>query len=315
VEVKLQPHLLQKTWFLSALALLVVVGEAGMSAQDLEPRAYSASPVGVLFFGGGFTRMTGGVVLDASLPFSDVSAEINGFSVGLGYTFPVAGRQALATAALPYAWGTVSGSVQEQSRSIYRSGLANAKFRFSINLHGSPAMTLKEFAQRKQTYIVAASLYVDAPTGQYSGQKLINVGVNRFAFKPEIGASLPLKKWEAGIYTGMWFFTANPDFFPGGVTRTQDPMPTLQGYVSYTFRKSLWVSVASNWYGGGAAHLNGGPAAQRFNNSRLGATLSVPVARSQSVKITYGGGVTARFGSNFNSLTIAWQYTRLPKPQ
>jgi outer membrane putative beta-barrel porin/alpha-amylase len=313
VKAQLRPR--EKWGFFCISVLLLFAGVSRLAGQDLEPRAYSASPVGVLFFGGGFTRMTGGVVLDASLPFSDVSAKINGFSVGLGYTFPVAGRQALATAALPYAWGTVSGSVQEQSRSIYRSGLANTKFRFSINLHGSPAMTLKEFAQRKQTYIVAASLYVDAPTGQYSGQKLINVGVNRFAFKPEIGASLPLKKWEAGIYTGMWFFTANPDFFPGGVTRTQDPMPTLQGYLSYTFRRNLWVSVASNWYGGGAAHVNGGPAAQRFNNSRAGATLSVPLARNQSVKVSYGGGVTARLGSNFNTLTVAWQYTRLPKPE
>ncbi|HEX7288484.1 MAG TPA: transporter [Candidatus Angelobacter sp.] len=284
-----------------------------MAGQDLEPRTYSASPVGVLFFGGGYTRMTGGVVLDASLPFTDVHATINGGSVGIGYTFALAGRQALLTAGLPYAWGTVSGNVQEQRASVYRSGLANAKFRFDLNLHGSPAMTLKEFAERKPTYIVAASLFVDAPTGQYSGQKLVNIGVNRFAFKPQIGASMPWKKFEGGLYVGVWFFTANPDFFPGGVTRTQDPMPTLQGYASYTFRRHLWLSVEANWYGQGAAHLNGGPAVQRLNNSRLGATLSVPVARSQSVKISYAGGVSARLGSNFNTLSVGWQYTRLPR--
>ena len=303
-----------RKWGLFCIAaLLLGAGVSTVAGQDLEPRAYSASPVGVLFFGGGFTRMTGGVVADASLPISDIRATVYGTTLGLGYTFPLAGRQALLTGALPYAWGTVSGNVMEQSQSVHRSGLANAKFRLAVNLHGSPAMTLKEFAQRKQTYIVAASVTVDAPTGQYSGQKLINVGVNRFAFKPEIGVSLPVKKFEMGVYGGTWFFTANPDFFSGGVTRTQDPMPTLQGYVSYTFRQSLWVSVESNWYGGGAAHLNGGPPAQRFSNSRLGATLSVPVARNQSVKVSYGGGVTARLGSNFNTLSIGWQYTHLPR--
>lgn len=288
-------------------------GVSTMAAQELEPRAYSPSPIGVVFLGGGFTRSTGGVVTDPSLPVSNVQATIYGVTMGLGYTFPVAGRQALLAAVLPYAWGTVSGDVQEQNRSIHRSGLANAKFRFAVNLHGSPAMTPREFAQRKQTYIIATSVIVDASTGQYSGQKLINIGVNRFAFKPEIGASLPFKKWEAGVYTGIWLFTANPDFFPGGVTRTQDPMPTLQGYLSYTFRRSLWISVQSNWYGGGAVHLNGGPAADRFGNSRAGATLSVPVAHNQSVKISYGRGVTARLGSDFNTLSVGWQYTRLPK--
>ena len=311
--MKAQPQLHQTTRLISVLGLMLWAGVSTVAGQELEPRAYSASPVGVLFFGGGFTRMTGGVVSDASLPISDIQATVYGTTIGLGYTFPVGGRQALLTGALPYAWGTVSGNVMEQSRSVHRSGLANAKFRLAVNLHGSPAMTLKEFAQRKQTYIVAASLTVDAPTGQYSGQKLINVGVNRFAFKAEIGVSLPVKKFEMGVYAGTWLFTANPNFFPGGVTRTQDPIPTLQGYVSYTFRQSLWLSVQSNWYGGGAAHLNDGPPAQRFNNSRLGATLSVPVARSQSVKLSYGGGVTARFGSNFNTLTVGWQYTRLPK--
>jgi hypothetical protein len=311
--VKLQPRLLRKRNFLLLLALMVCAGVAAMAGQDMEPRAYSPSPVGVLFLGGAYSRITGGVVLDGTLPFSDIHAAFNGGTVGIGYTFPLAGRQALLTAALPYAWGTVTGNVEEQSRSVYRSGLANAKFRFDINLHGSPAMTLKEFQQRKPTYIVAASVSVDAPTGQYSGQKLINLGVNRFAFKPQIGASLPWKKFEAGLYIGAWFYTANPDFFPGGVTRTQDLLPTLQGYVSYTFRRSLWISVQGNWYGGGAAHLDGGPPLQRFNNSRLGATLSVPVARSQSVKVSYSGGVSARFGSNFNTLSIAWQYVRLPQ--
>ncbi|HET7871758.1 MAG TPA: transporter [Terriglobales bacterium] len=313
--MKVPPLLLSRTWLLLALALMFWIGAVRTAAQDLEPRAYSASPVGVLFFGGSYTRMTGGVVLDASLPISDVNADINGVGIGIGYTFALAGRQALVTAGLPYAWGNISGNVQEQARSIYRSGLANAKFRFDINLHGSPAMTLKEFAQRKATYIVAASVLIDAPTGQYSGQKLINVGVNRFAFKPQIGASLPWKKFETGLYIGAWFYATNPDFFPGGVVRTQDPMPSLQGYASYTFKPHLWISLEGIWYGGGAAHLNDGPPTQRLNNSRLGGTFSLPLTRSQSVKVSYASGVTARFGTDFNTLSIGWQYTRLPKPQ
>ena len=36
------------------------------------------------------------------------------------------------------------------------------------------------------------SLTVNAPTGQYDGTKLINVGTNRWAFKPEVGLSHPV---------------------------------------------------------------------------------------------------------------------------
>jgi hypothetical protein len=310
-EVTVRPF--QKAYVLALLGLLVWAGASTAEAQDLEPRAYSPSPVGVFFSGFGFSRSSGGVAIDPSLPITDVHATLYSTAVGLGYNFPIAGRQALISAALPYAWGTAAGKVEEQAQRVDRSGLANARFKFAINLHGSPAMTPKQFAQRKPTYIVAASLSVDAPTGQYSGRKLINLGTNRFAIKPELGVSVPVKKFDLGVYGGTWIFAANPDFFPGGAARTQDLLPTLQGYVSYTFRPHLWLSVESNWYSGGAGHVNGGPATARFNNSRLGATFSVPIARGQSVKLSYGGGVTARVGSNFNTISIGWQYTRLPK--
>jgi hypothetical protein len=310
-EVTVRPF--QKAYVLALLGLMVWTGASTAGAQDLEPRAYSASPVGVTFFGIGFSRSSGGVAIDPSLPITDAHATLYSSAVGLGFTFPIAGRQALVSATLPYAWGTATGKVEEQAQSVDRSGLANARFRVAINLHGSPAMTPKQFAQRKPTYIVAASLSVDAPIGQYSGSKLVNLGTNRFAIKPELGLSVPVKKFDMGLYGGTWFFAANPDFFPGGATRTQDLLTTLQGYLSYTFRPRLWLSVESNWYSGGEGHLNGGPAMARFNNSRLGATLSVPVVRGQSVKLSYGRGVTALVGSNFNTISVAWQYTRLPK--
>jgi hypothetical protein len=42
----------------------------------------------------------------------------------------------------------------------------------------------------------------------------------------------------------LCFFTANPDFYPGGSTRTQTPVPTIQGHVTYQFRPRPGVAVA-----------------------------------------------------------------------
>jgi len=41
------------------------------SAQDLEPRAYSSSPVGLNFLVATVGRSTGGVLVDQSLPFEN----------------------------------------------------------------------------------------------------------------------------------------------------------------------------------------------------------------------------------------------------
>ncbi len=294
-------------WRLPALLAGALAAAPLAGAQELEPRAYSPSPVGANFVVAGFGRSTGDVVTDPSLPFSDVSARVNGVTVGYGRTFGLFGRQALATAALPYAWGDVEGNVQEERRQITRSGLTDLKAKLAVNLYGSPARTPQEFAAQTRGVIVGASLAIQAPTGQYNETKLINLGTNRWAFKPEIGLSVPWKRFDFDVYAGAVFFTENPNFYPGTSTRRQDPIETVQLHIDYTFRPGLWLALDSTWYGGGAARVNDGPPGTRLSNSRVGATLSIPVGKRQSVKVNYSTGASVRAGQNFDTFAAAWQ--------
>ena len=297
------------------MALLVLV--APLAAQDLEPRAYSASPVGANFVVVGIARSSGGVVLDPSIPVTDAHATINSPFLGLGRTFSLFGRQALVTAALPYAFGKAEGKVgpQLEQASLTRSGLADFRAKFSVILHGSPAMSPQEFARTKhRSILVGASFTVQAPTGQYGSTKLINLGTNRWGLRPEVGVSCPWKKFYFDLYAGAWFFTANDNFFPGNSVRQQDPLPSLQAHVSYSVRPKLWLALDGNWYTGGATVVNGGPPQARQNNSRLGATLSLPLTRQQSLKIAYSDGVAARFGTNFNTVSVTWQFLWFDHP-
>lgn len=291
-----------------AAGLAMVMIAAAATAQDLEPRAYSALPVGLNFVILAFSRSTGGVVTDPSLPVSNVDARINGFALGYGRTFGVLGRQALVTAALPYAWGSIEGDVGEQRRRITRSGLGDMKAKVSVNLLGNPAVSPEEFARaHRDRLLLAVSLAVSAPTGQYDETKLINLGTNRWTFKPELGISVPWKKFNFDAYAGVVFFTLNPSFYPGTSSRQQDPLATVQAHASYTFRPGLWLAADGTWYGGGDAHVNDGPGAGRLDNTRVGGTLSIPIGRQQSVKIAYSRGASVRFGQNFETIGAAWQ--------
>lgn len=153
-----------------------------------------------------------------------------------------------------------------------------------------------------------------APSGQYDNTKLINIGTNRWSFKPEIGISYPIKRVDLDFYAGAWFFTANQSFYPGHSSRTQDPLPALQAHASYTLRRGLWAAVDATWYSGGASTVNDGTPSQRQNNSRLGATFSYPFARGHSFKISYSSGVTGNIGSKFNTVAGAWQYVWFGRP-
>ena len=284
-----------------------VLAQAPTFAQEMEPKAYSASPIGANFLVTSYTWSTGSVVSDPTLPVSDVRAGVHGLVVGLGHTFNAFGNLGLATAAMPYVLADVTGKVFEQRTAITRSGLADARFKMSVNLRGNPAMSPREFAAARRRTIVGASLTVTAPAGQYYDSKLINIGTNRWSFKPEVGVSFPTGRWDLDAYVGGWFYTANSRFYPGGSLRTQDPVLSVQGHASYSVRRGLWIAADGTWYRGGSVRIDNGDASTSMNNSRVGVTASFPVGRRYSAKVAYASGIVARTGTDFSVVAAAFQ--------
>ena len=282
-------------------------------AQEIEPRAYAATPPGALFAGVALGYTTGGVVLEATSPVTDVRAHVTTGSLAVGGTFAFFGRTASAAIGLPYAWARISGNVFEEAQSVKRVGLADARLRLAVGLLGGRAMSLQEFARRKPSTYVGTSVTIAMPTGQYYSDKLINVGTNRWAFKPEIGASRPSGPWTVELHAGAWFFMRNTSFFPDQ-TKAQDPLVSLQSHVGYTFRPRLWITGNVVFYAGGRAVIDGAPAPERQENTRVGLTASVPVTQSHAVKLAWSKGAITRVGSSFVTWTAAWQTTMIRRP-
>jgi len=292
----------------AALALVTAFAALPARAQELEPRAYAPAPVGANFLILGYSYQSGEVLFDPSLPFSDVNAYINGVSTGLGHSFSLFGRYATAAVSIPYAFGSINGNVAESYSRITRSGLGDLRARFVVNLIGGPALTMKEYRAHKPQTTLGFSLVVVAPTGQYSNEKLINVGQNRWAFRSEFGLSHPTGPWTLEASAGVWLFTDNTHTYPGENVRSQDPLFTFQAHGGYTFRPGLWLALDATFYGGGRTYTNGVPGDTRQSNSRVGVTFSLPVARAHSIKFLAATGVSARVGSRFDSYGIAYQY-------
>jgi len=292
--------------FTLRVLLCLVLAPLAARAQELEPRAFSPSPVGARFLVVGYGYSTGAVLFDPSSPITDVKAEINGAALGLGTSFGLFGRSANFAITLPYAWGNVSGSVGEDRASITRSGLPDTKLRFAINLIGGPALTPQEFARRTPATALGISFTVVPPTGQYDSTKLINLGTNRWSFKTELGLSKPVGHWDFDVYLGTWFYTDNNNL--RGATQKKDPILSTQAHVSYTVRPRTWVAFDATFYNGGETTLDGVAGNNRQKNSRVGLTFSLPMGRTQSWKFTYSRGATTRIGSDFSTYGVAWQY-------
>lgn len=290
--------------FVAAAALLLTAGAA--LAQDLEPRAYSASPIGANFVVAGYGRSTGKIMFDAAAPIANARADLNLATVGYGHVFGLAGHQANISLALPYIWGEASGDVGEARRVAERSGLGDLRLRASVLLMGGPALSRRAFAARKPKPILGVSLSAVAPTGEYMRGKLVNIGANRWAFKPEIGVSVPLGRWQADAYAAVWLYQDNDDYL-GGKRLERDPMSAVQAHVSYTFRPGLWAAVDGTYYSGGGTTTDGVKDANRQENARLGLTVSVPVRQGQAVQFLASKGALTRFGGDFTSVAVTWR--------
>jgi hypothetical protein len=163
------------------------------------------------------------------------------------------------------------------------------------------------FARAPRRTVLGTSFTIVPPSGQYDSTKLINLGLHRWAFKPEIGVSHPAGRWTLDAYAGVWFFAENDAYFPGTSTRGQDPIVSLQGHVSYSLGRRAWLAVNATWYSGGETTIDGVRKADLQRNTRLGATLALPIGRRQSFKLSYSAGAATRIGADFRTFGAAWQ--------
>ena len=288
-----------------AIAVLLRAGQSG--AQDMEPRAFSAVPVGTNFLIGGYAYSTGSASLDPSVPITNLQATINTALIGYSHAFDLLGRSASAAIVLPYLRGNISGDVEDQSTQVQRYGFGDLRMRLAMNLLGGPALTPAEFAARIPMTTVGASVTVTAPTGDYNPQHLVNIGTNRWTVRPELGVSVPLGRWFAEASAGASFFTDNEDFFNGHV-RGQRPIYNIQLHAGYNFAPGLWLALDGTYYAGGRSSLDGSAKEDRQEATRYGATLSVPIVEGISVKFFGSSGLRASRGANFDTVGIALQY-------
>jgi hypothetical protein len=304
--------------FVLALLGSLAAGAAQLSAQDLSPRAYVITPVHSNAITITWAFYDGGVNFNGTIPVTNATGTYYVPIFSYYHSLNFFGRSANITASLPYAVGNFHGDLAGQSRSIYRSGLLDSSFRFSVNLIGGPAMPPKEMAKWKQKRLLGLSLKMVAPTGQYSGAKLINWGSNRWAFKPELGYSQRWGHWLVDGYGGVWFYTTNSAFYAGGpITKPQDesPVGSVEGHLSYDVKPRLWMSLDVNFWSGGITSLSGiRNLATKQTGSRLGGTASFPITKHQSIKMSYSNGTYIIFGGNYQNVSLAWQYSWVGRP-
>jgi hypothetical protein len=291
------------------MGIAVILTGHPLLAQDLVPRAYMITPVGARAVTLSYSWNAGEMTFDPSVPIDNARGRFHTSVLSYYQSYKLLGRSSNIVVSVPYATGRFEGDVNGLRASAYPSGMADARLRLSVNLHGGPAMRLSEFRGWHERQLVGISITVVAPVGQQDPRRALNIGTNRWAFKPEAGMTRRFGKWVAEGYGATWFFTSNPEFYPGTSTRTQRPITAAEGHLGYYVRPGLWASFDSNFWAGGRSAVNGNKKDDAQRESRVGFTVSLPVARGQSVKVSFSRGAFTRIGGRFQTVAVAWQYS------
>ena len=277
------------------------------NAQDLDPRRYTNIPLGQNFLALALVYSEGDVNFSSSVPLTDAKIRVDGPALAYVRTFAIAGKSASVDVLLPYACVAGSAVLNGERASREVCGLADTALRVSYNFIGAPAIELRDFARRKRTTVVGASVQIGMPTGQYDADKLLNIGANRWYIKPEIGVSIPVNKWSFEFAAGVRIFTDNSDFL-GDVNLAQDPLYNIQSHVIYDLTPRQWVSLDANYFFGGDTFQDDMPSSTRQNNSRLGLTWTVGLNSKHLLKFLAHTGVIGRVSNDSDTFTVAWSY-------
>ncbi len=291
-------------WLIAALALTVAGFEA--HAQDLEPRAYANTPVGLNFLIGGYAYSKGAVGTDPSVPIEDAEVDIHTSILAYVRTLDLWGRSGKFDIILPYSWASGSAKLLGQSHTREVSGFGDPRLRFSMLLYGAPALSLEEFQDYKQDIIIGTSLEVTPPLGQYNDDKLLNIGTHRWSFKPEVGVSKTWGPVTLEIASGVRFYTDNNDFL-NGRTLQVSPVYSVQGHLIYSITPGVWLGLNGLYYTGARGTIDGRKG-ESLENARIGLTLALPINRYNSVKLYGSTNLYTKTGADTDLVGVAWQF-------
>ncbi len=281
-------------------------------AQEVETRRWSHIPVGLNLVGVGYAYTDADVSDSPALRLEDVEASVHTTVARYIRTFELFEKSARIDIAQGYQKSRWKGLLDGKAASTDRAGWTDTMARFAVNVYGAPPLSGKAFgsyrANLEDETIVGMALAVHLPTGEYMEERIINIGSNRFTFRPQVGIVRSWGKWSTELTGSAWIYTDNDEFFDGNKLET-DPLYVLQGHVWYTFRPGFWLGVGMGYGYGARSTVNGEEKDDRKGNLGWAISIAYPLSRDWGVKLGYVG-IRRQESTGKDSDTVAFGISR-----
>lgn len=287
----------------ATLALMPGIGFAD-NARD-----WQNTPTDLNMVFGYYNRIDTNTPIDTTLPINGLSLNADLYLFRFARSFGIDGRNSAIQFIQPYADVSASfDNAQYFSGTKRNGGMGDTQIVFAHNIFGGPALTAQEFASWKPETFLTGALWMTMPTGDYDKDRVINIGSNRWVFKPELGFGTPIGPTWLEINTYVSLFGDNKDYH-GDSKLEQKPLYAIEGHYSYTINRALWVSLDATYNRGGESRIDGDWQDNKQENGLLGASLGFMLSPQFGGLIAYNDTVSERTGSpDVNTWTFRLQY-------
>jgi len=273
----------------------------------LEPRLLSPAPVGLNSLIFTYVYSSGDVILGNSIPLEGTKARLNSVAAIYIRSIGILGKAGRLTVVVPLANGKWSGEFSGVDTSTTRTGFGDPVVGIGMGFVGTPALRARNMATFRPGTMLGGGLRVSIPIGQYDSSKFFNLGTNRWLFTPGIAAMRYVGRWGFEAQLRATFSTTNSEFY-GNTEVGQEPLVGFQFHVEYTFKRGLWAAASFGQSFGGATVVDGESQGNDQTNNRFALTLDYPLGKAWSVKGAYTGGISTRYGGDFNTYALGFQH-------
>jgi hypothetical protein len=279
-------------------------------ALDPDPRQWSHLPMGKNVVGLGEAYTQADIFFDPVMQLNDVKMRINTWAGKVIKPFELFDKSARVDVIQAYQKGRWTGLQGGVPNSITRSGWSDTLVRFAINLYGAPPLSGKEYGayrakmKAKPETVVGVGMWLRLPTGNYMDDKLINIGQNRFVFRPQIGMVHTRGKWTTELTASAAFYEDNDEFFNGNKLE-QDTAYTTHANFIRDLSPGEWASVSAGYNTGGESTLNGVDKDDNKQNIAWALRYRYPFNRTSGIKFSYISTRTQE-DTGFDSDTVAF---------
>lgn len=281
-----------------------------MKGQDIEPRRWTPLPLGMKVIGVGYGSTSGDVLFDPVLKAENVKVDVETFGLSYIQSFELLGHLSRVDVTFQNQSAVWDGLLEGEPARVERDGMADPRIRLSVTLLGAPPADAKSlrsyFARKTSNTVVGAGLAVTLPWGEYIDDKLLNLGQNRYSFRPQLGVVHTRGPWSFELTGSSFLYTDNGSFLVDQF-REQEPVYALQSHVIRILKPGMWASLSVGYGRGGSTWIDGVSLDDERSDFLSAFTFGFPISKTQGLKLSYVWGSTRKsIGNDVGTLVAVW---------